>query len=141
MTEVWFYVSNDASDGARAVLLRRLLERAQQSTRHLHIHTRDENAAARLDQWLWQPNSSFLPHGLATTEHADKQSVVIGHGTSPSLSHDVLVNLDQQVPDFFSRFKRVVELVSGNEEDRQTSRERWKYYRDRGYHVTKHELG
>lgn len=141
MTEVWFYVSNDASNGARAVLLRRLLERAQQSTRHLHIHTRGENATARLDQWLWQPGSSFLPHGLAEAEHEDKQPVVIGHGASPGQSHDILVNLDQQVPDFFSRFKRVVELVSGNEQDRQTSRERWKYYRDRGYHVTKHELG
>lgn len=141
MTEVWFYVSEDASGNARALLLKRLLERARQSARRLYVHTNDAAAAQRLDQWLWQAPGSFLPHGLHTEANVAAQSVVIGHGDDPGEHHDLLINLADQVPDFFSRFQRVVELVGGSENDRTVSRERWKLYRDRGYAVTKHELG
>ena len=37
------------------------------------------------------------------------------------------------VPEGFGQFTRLVELVGGDEEDRQASRRRWKFYRDRGY--------
>ena len=141
MTEVWFYVTEDASAPARALLLKRLLERARGSGRRLYIHTTDAGAAEKLDAWLWQPPVAFLPHGRSGDPGAAQQPVVIGHGDDPGDHHDMLVNLGDDVPDFFSRFQRVVELVGGGDNDRVISRERWKLYRSRGYQVTKHELG
>lgn len=140
MTEVWFYVSDDDAADARARLLQRLLERAVRSDRQLYLHGRDAAAVDRLDQWLWRL-PGFLPHARLEDTEAQASPVVLGSGDDPGEQHDVLVNLDDDVPDFFSRFQRVVELVTGDKNERQKSRERWKFYRDRGYPVTRHELG
>jgi DNA polymerase-3 subunit chi len=55
--------------------------------------------------------------------------------------HDVLVNLDQTVPAFFGQFERVAEIVSGDDNVRNQARERYKYYRDRGYSLNSHNIG
>ena len=58
-----------------------------------------------------------------------------------NLPHDqVLLNLRDEWPQFFSRFQRLVEIVSLDEEDRRLARERYKFYRDRGYEIQKHDL-
>jgi len=41
---------------------------------------------------------------------------------------------------FFSRFDRVVEPVDADQAARAASRERFKFYRDRGYQPTAHKL-
>lgn len=139
MTEVWFYVANGGDANNRGQLLRRLLERALRSPRQLYLHVQDERQAAQLDDWLWQPAHSFLPHGRAGSGAAMEQ-VIIGHGADPGDSHDILVNLSDEIPDFFSRFQRVAELVAGSDNEKSLARDRWRFYRDRGYAVTKHEL-
>lgn len=138
MTEVWFYVTRDASAGARALLLKKLLERAWSSPRQLYLHTTDASAATRLDDWLWQPATSFLPHGL-TGDPAQRCS--IGHAGNCPAQGDILFNLSDQVPSVCAGFARVVELVSGSDNDTRQGRERWRQYRELGYPVTKHELG
>jgi len=38
-------------------------------------------------------------------------------------------------PPFFSRFRYLVELVGNDEDDKVAARQRYKFYRDRGYQV------
>ena len=52
----------------------------------------------------------------------------------------MLLNLRDELPAFFSRFQRLIEIVSIDEEDRRLARERFKYYRDRGYDIRSHDL-
>jgi DNA polymerase-3 subunit chi len=52
----------------------------------------------------------------------------------------VLVNLRADWPPFFGRFERLVEIVSVDDEDRQQGRERFKFYRDRGYALRIHDM-
>jgi DNA polymerase-3 subunit chi len=60
-------------------------------------------------------------------------------GTAPA--HDqVLLNLRPEWPPLFSRFQRLVEIVSLEDEDRRLARERFKFYRDRGYEIRTHDL-
>jgi DNA polymerase-3 subunit chi len=54
--------------------------------------------------------------------------------------HEVLVNLGRQTPPMFSRFDRLIEVVSGNDEDRTLARDRWRFYKDRGYPLNAHDL-
>ena len=57
------------------------------------------------------------------------------------LGHDdVLVNLDGELPSAFSRFQRVVEIVDTSEQDRQPARNRFKFYRERGYALSTQDL-
>ena len=52
----------------------------------------------------------------------------------------MLINLRAEQPPFFSRFQRLVEIVSLDEEDRSHARARFKFYRDRGYAIQSHDL-
>lgn len=138
MTEAWFYVTEASGDAGRHQLLLRLLERALRSDRKLYLHCADQAGAERCSELLWQ-GQNFIPHGLSGQDPA--QQLLIGFGEDPGDNHDVLVNLEASVPDHFSRFERVIELVSGDTEGRNLSREKWTFYKHRGYPVTRHELG
>ncbi|WP_287961740.1 DNA polymerase III subunit chi, partial [Alcanivorax sp.] len=99
----------------------------------------NEAHARQLDAQFWQsPPTGFLPHALSSEGQAP---VLLGFGDDPGHQHDVLINLSDGVPDFSSRFQRVAEMISGDEAERQQGRERFRFYRDRGFPVTTHELG
>ena len=53
---------------------------------------------------------------------------------------EVLLNLGAVVPAGFERFDRLIEVVGADGADRLLSRKRWKYYLDRGYTLTRHDL-
>jgi DNA polymerase-3 subunit chi len=56
--------------------------------------------------------------------------------------HDeVLINLRDETPSMFSRFRRLIEIVSVEDADRAAARERFRFYRDRGYEIRTHQLG
>jgi DNA polymerase-3 subunit chi len=57
------------------------------------------------------------------------------------LLHDeVLLNLRPEWPPFFSRFQRLIEIVSLDERDRVDARERFRFYRERGSEIRTHDL-
>ena len=61
--------------------------------------------------------------------------------SEPPASYDgVMINLGLDVPEFFSRFERVLEIVDADPSARSKSRERYKFYRDRGYELATHNL-
>ena len=49
-------------------------------------------------------------------------------------------NSRSNVPEFFTRFERIAEIVGGDEPSRQAARARFKFYRERGYPIETHEL-
>ena len=139
MTEVFFYILDDCDAQARFRLAWRVAERAARAGRQVYVHADSAEQAARLDDDFWRlPATGFLPHALA--DSADRAPILIGSGDNPGEQHDVLLNLAGEVPDFFSRFARVAELVTGDENERKDARARWKFYRDRGFPVHDHRL-
>jgi len=52
----------------------------------------------------------------------------------------LLINLGQDIPPGFARFQRVIEIVGRSEEDKTPARSRFKFYRDRGYEINRHDL-
>jgi DNA polymerase-3 subunit chi len=59
----------------------------------------------------------------------------------PSTHQEVLVNLSGAVPDFFSRFERVAEVVPLDENSRDAARENFRFYKDRGYEIKYNKVG
>lgn len=141
MTRIDFYVleSNDAQ--AQARLTCRLADKAWSRQHQVYIHTNTQQDSERLDQFMWvYPDGGFLPHCLCGAADAAPAPVLIGHNPEPGHTTDVLINLADTVPPFYSRFERIIELVTGDESLRQKARERYKYYRDRGYAIETHKL-
>ena len=52
----------------------------------------------------------------------------------------VLLNLDSKIEMTFSSYCRVIEIVDQTELNRQKGRERYKYYKERGYEIFGHRV-
>lgn len=141
MTRVDFYIIEDSREQARQRLACRLAEKAYALDHTIYIHTDDRREAEQLDQLLWTfRDGSFIPHCLQDDKVADQATIVIGHDGEPEEHNQVLINLGNEVPAFFSRFERVAEVIAGDEQARQAGRARFKFYRDRGYELNTHNL-
>lgn len=99
----------------------------------------DAGLLQRIDQDMWALSSTdFLTHCRADAPAPMQaaSSVVLCAEAAQAPHQDILVNLGVSVPEGFGQFLRLVELVGSDDEDRMASRQRWKFYRDRGYAVS-----
>jgi DNA polymerase-3 subunit chi len=101
----------------------------------------DADMGLKFSRLLWTSQAvSFIPHCAAGDPLAAVTPVIIDHEGANLAHDDVLINLRPEWPPFFSRFQRLIEIVSLDEEDRSQARARFKFYRDRGYAIQNHDL-
>lgn len=139
MTRVDFYVLPDVDLEARLRFACRLAYRAVTTGQRVHVHVEGPAAGEDLDTLMWTyPDYRFLPHGISGEPAVQKAPVVIGHREPDDGDDQLLINLSASIPPFFGRFERVAEIIV--QRLREDGRERYKYYRDRGYPLFHHEL-
>ncbi len=140
MTRVDFYVLPDERPRGREILACRLSEKAYKLGHRVYIHAATPAQAAECDELLWTfRQGSFVPHALAGSESEAASPVCIAAG-QPQREFDLLINLADDVPLFFSRFERVAELVDAAPRTRDLGRERFRFYKERGYPLNTHKL-
>ena len=101
----------------------------------------DSEVAARVDRLLWMsPPIGFVPHCAPGDPLAAETPVIIDSSGDNLLHDEVLLNLRSESPLFFGRFQRLIEIVSLDDEDRRAARERFRFYRERGYEIRTHDL-
>lgn len=138
MTEVSFYTH--AAD--KLGVARQLVGKAFSQKLNVLVYAPDERVAADIDRLLWtQPALSFIPHCRDGSPLAAQTPVIIGRSADALASADVLINLDSEPPPMFSRFERLMEIVTEDEDDVKKGRLRYRFYKDRGYALTTHDLG
>lgn len=141
MTRVDFYVLPDGAPTGRERFVCRLASIAYRRGQRVYVYAQSKDQALTLDNLLWTFQAgSFVPHGLHSSDIAGDTPVLIGHEGVPDDWHDVLINLAETVPNFFSRFERVAELVNQDQAVKDAGRERFRFYRDRGYALETHTL-
>lgn len=119
----------------------RLAAKAVVSGFEVHMHTGNADTAKELDDLLWEyPPQRFIPHAmLDAAQKGSRAHVPVTLGwQEPHDVDGVLINLSAEVPTFFGRFDRVAEIVLRPARDQ--GRDRYRYYRDRGYPLFHHEL-
>ena len=141
MTRVDFYISENNSQQARMKLACRIAEKAYDQKQQVYLHVADQKQAEDIDKMLWTFNQgSFIPHSCCDDPMMKNASILIGWQDAPEQSSDVLINLIDEVPGFFSRYDRVAEVDHSEEQTRQKARERYKFYKDRGYPLQSHTI-
>ena len=101
----------------------------------------DPDTALRFDRLLWMaPSIAFVPHCAPDDPLAAETPVIVDCRGEVLLHDDVLLNLRPEWPPFFGRFRRLIEIVSLEDGDRVAARERFRFYRDRGYEIRTHDL-
>lgn len=151
MTRIDFYVLQNQCHEQRIDMACRLAEKAVKNAKRVFIHVADEVVANSVDAALWHfREDAFVPHVTHTSVHQrvennanaePAESVVIGFGTEPTQSHNILINLCDEVPTFFSRFERTLEIVNLHQHVRSLGRARYSFYQKRGYPLHHHTIG
>lgn len=141
MTQVDFYILQNERPGARPLFTCRLTEKAFKQGHRVYINTASGQQLQQLDELLWTfRDGSFLPHAVYKAGAREIPPILLGHAVEPEGPSDVLVNLSTELPAFFSRFSRVAELVGGDADQLDAARERYRFYKDRGYTLNTHNL-
>lgn len=93
------------------------------------------------DLWALSP-TDFVPHcEMDSDPQVVAATPVILASTTELVPHrQVLVNLGHHPPLGFEEFDRVIEVVSLEDDDRQSARGRWKHYSDLGLTIVRHDL-
>ncbi len=146
MTRVDFYTGS--TDKLRTAC--QLCHKAMQHGLHTVVSLPDATSCDALDKLLWQyPDTAFIPHARSTpstelrtgsSTEADEVPVVLSCNNETFPHYDMLISLHDECMPFFSRFERVAEIVGTDEKDSMLGRERFKFYRDRGYELRHFDL-
>lgn len=152
MTKIDFYIAgseNPSDANSHRLIACRIIEKAYRKNLSVYVHTDNERDAVDIDKLLWSFRAnSFIPHDMdnsAAEKNTDSTvtsapAVLISCSGNPRQHGDVLVNLSSQRPEFYGRFLRLAEIVSADDKAKAQSRERYKYFRDRGYPLNVHQL-
>ena len=138
MTSIDFYFN--AADKLQVAC--RLAGKAMAQGKRLLIYAPQADTAQRVDRmlWTWQA-TGFVPHCAAHDPLASETPVLIASAADAHAACDVLLNLAPDTPPAFERYERLLELVGQDEEDRRAARERYRFYRERGFRIADHDLG
>jgi DNA polymerase-3 subunit chi len=141
VTRVDFYVLPDGAPSGRETFACRLADIAYRRGQRVYVYAQSHDQARALDKLLWTFQAgSFVPHELHPSESAAVTPILIGHDGVPDSGHEILINLAVSVPNFFSRFERVAEVVNQDTSVKQAGRERFRFYRERGYALETHTM-
>jgi DNA polymerase-3 subunit chi len=137
MTQIDFYTHVDD----RLDVAARLVAKAWQQHGSVRVLTPDGATTDALDRLLWmQPATSFVPHCRLASPLAGETPIIVDDALEHEGPAAVLINLARQPPPFFTRFERLAEIVSSEAADAQAGRERYRFYRERGYELRAHNL-
>ena len=137
MTSVDFYFN--AADKLQVAC--RLAGKALAQGKRLLIYAPQPDTAQSIDRLLWTwPATGFVPHCRDGDALAAETPVLIAGDVGSAAECDILLNLGPDTPPAFERYERLLEVVARDETDRQAARERFRFYRERGYRVANHDL-
>ena len=138
MTQVFFY--HGASDKIAAACA--LLGGAYAKKKPMLVFAPEKEVADSVDRALWTQSAlGFVPHCRADSPLAAETPILIADNLEQLPQDERLMNLSQVIPPGFSRFQSLIEVVGREEADRNSARERVKFYKDRGYEVRYFDLG
>ena len=143
MTQIFFYHNAANRIAASAALISKAFLQSKTLVA-LVVYAPDADVASAIDRHLWMhPPSAFVPHVRSSSPLADQTPVLIAD-TPDALGtlarNERLFNLSNDVPPGFSRFTSVIEVVGHDADERLASRQRVKFYKDRGYAITYFDL-
>jgi DNA polymerase-3 subunit chi len=104
--------------------------------KRVFIFTDSADHAHIVDEHLWCFEAdSFVPHNLAGEGPRNGAPVEISW-QNPTNHRSVLINLATLVPPCYSQFQQVIDFVPADDTLKQAARERYKFYRQAGFHLT-----
>ncbi len=139
-----FYILSGNGSSTHTRYTCRLAEKAYKLKHRIYIHVDNDVEAQQLDELLWTfRQSSFVPHECVNNDApqpSPQSPVVIGYGDHAPDGYDLLINLSQNIPQFYPQFERIAEVVADADALRKISREHFRFYREQGITPNSHQI-
>jgi DNA polymerase III subunit chi len=119
----------------------RLAAKALAQKKRMFIYAPETETASRIDKMLWTwPAIGFVPHCAPHDPLAPETPVLIACDAQTPAACELLLNLGAECPPHFERFERLLEIVASEDAERQAGRSRYRFYLERGYKISNHDL-
>lgn len=139
MTQIDFYILPETTSDARWLFACRLIDKVQRMGMRVLVAMDRETDARAFDELLWTfKPESFIPHQLING--GKPAPVEITFNQEAGDHQGLLLNLSKNTPTYFSRFERLSEVVIQEQQSLQLSRERFSFYKSRGYPIETRKL-
>lgn len=137
MTQINFF--HGARDRLQAIAA--WLGRAGSEGRLVLVYVPIGEHCDQLDRLLWtHPATGFAPHCRAKDKLATETPIILAADLDTPPHDGCLLNLSNEIPPGFSRFQHLIEIISVEDEDRLPGRERFRFYRERGYPLENRDI-
>ncbi len=136
-----FYIIPEKTSQAALMFACRLFEKAYNNKNTSYIYVEDEARAQQINDLLWTfRDISFIPHDLVRNDQA-KLPVQIGFGANePEKIPDILFNFTSGVPEFATKFNRIIEIAPQEPTWQNSARQNYRYYQTQGLIINNHDL-
>jgi DNA polymerase III subunit chi len=119
----------------------RLAGKALAQKKRMLIYAPEPESASRIDKLLWTwPATGFVPHCALHDPLAADTPILIGSDGQTPRECELLLNLGAECPPHFERFERLLEIIPADDAERQAGRSRYRFYLERGYKISSHDL-
>lgn len=139
MKQVQFYVLTQDNIYEQAC---DLAAKAWRLGKRVLISCETEQQAFEIDERLWaREPDSFVPHNLSgeVTQYATPIEIS-WKGKRNAQRRDLLISLQQAIPEYVASFTQVIEFVPIQETEKAQARERYKQYRQMGWQLSTETL-
>lgn len=110
------------------------LGQASSEGKRVLVYSPTANHSEQLNRLLWTyPATGFIPHCRADEKLAADTLIILASTLDHPLHDECLLNLSDDIPPGFSRFQQLIEIVSIDDGVKLPGRERFRFYRERGY--------
>ena len=119
----------------------KVARKRHEAGQQLVVYCRDTVRLTAFDRMLWALDDiSFIPHVWAGDPLAAQTPIVLTASDAETPHHQWLLNLDDSWPPIYTRFERLIEIVSHDAPDREAARSRWRFYQECGHQIVRHDL-
>ena len=136
-----FYLLKNNKPNASSLLACRILEKAYKRGHRVFVYCADLKATNCLDELLWTyKDESFIPHNIQGEGPEPPPAIQIGHDEEPRGYNDILLNMAPEIPIFYRKFNRLIEIVTNDEKSKEISRQHFREYKKQGFKLTVHTI-
>ena len=139
--QIDFYVLQEQSLGGRFKLACRIVEKAYRLGHRVYVRTGNSNDTNVLDDLLWTfSQNSFVPHQLSAENDSRESPVVIGEHPPVAEGTDVVISVADDPVSDFTTYPRIIEIVGCEDDEKESGRNRFRYYREHGAELNTHQI-
>jgi len=138
VSQIDFHILDNKDKSSLLVYACRVARKAYKNGFRVYVRVENEQDMQHLDTLLWTFSElDFIPHASTATE-CGQEPVIIGMIEHKCGSNTVLINISTKMASNYSRYSRVIELISNDPDIKSAGRNRYRQYQQMNEKLNNH---